>query len=175
MKISLQTLFILICFFTLISCEKDDAPDHLPLATQTGAGIFACLVNGEIFTHEDGLINCYYQYVDGGYYFSISGDKEDSNGLFSISLATIRKEIQEGETYQLLEETEGNALGGGGFGLDEYIFVSTNENDSGELTITKLDFENHIVSGTFWFNLKHPVTGDTIKIRQGRFDSHFGT
>lgn len=52
-------------------------------------------------------------------------------------------------------------------------FSNTSSTFTGEMTITKLDFENYIVSGTFWFNLKHPVTGDTVKIREGRFDSHF--
>src|SRR5690606_28779160 len=112
--------------------------------------------DGEVFVHEDGLINCFYQYVDGGYYFHIAGKKEDSNGLFGISLATIKKEILEGQTYQLLKEAEGNALGGG-FGLEDFMYTTTNKNYTGEMTITKLDFENHIVSGTFWFNLKHPI------------------
>lgn len=105
---------LLFAFFVLLaSCSEDDTPKSLPPATQTGEGIFACLVNGEVFVHEDGLINCFYQYVDGGYYFHIAGKKEDSNGLFGISLATIKKEILEGQTYQLLKEVEGNALGGG--------------------------------------------------------------
>lgn len=52
-------------------------------------------------------------------------------------------------------------------------FATTNDQYTGELTITKLDFEKHIVSGTFWFNVKHPVTGDTVKIRKGRFDALF--
>jgi len=43
----------------------------------------------------------------------------------------------------------------------------------GKLTITKLDFEKRIVSGIFWFDLQHPITGERIEIREGRFDTLF--
>lgn len=109
-----KTLFFLALFplWGLGGCSNDDTPKTLPPATQTGEGIFACLVNGEVFVHEDGLINCYYQYVDGGYYFRVSGQKENSDQLFSIRLATDQKEIAEGGTYQLMERINGNAWGG---------------------------------------------------------------
>ncbi len=168
-------LFFLFLFIgSLIGCSKNDAPDHLPPATQTGAGIFACLVNGEVFVHNNGLINCFYQYMDRGYYFGIQGKGENNiAGMSSILIATEDKEIQEGESYQLLTETSGNVYGG--YTINGYSFLTTNPNYKGNITFSKLDYENHIVSGTFWFNLKHPVTADTIKIRQGRFDVHFGT
>lgn len=106
------TILLFAFFVLLASCSEDDTPKTLPPATQTGAGTFACLVNGEVFVHEDGLINCYYQYVEGGYYFSISGKKDDAVGLFGIQLSSIQKEIYEGQTYPLLEEAEGNVYGG---------------------------------------------------------------
>ncbi|MFP9098780.1 hypothetical protein ACLI09_06990 [Flavobacterium sp. RHBU_24] len=28
-----------------------------------------------------------------------------------------------------------------------------------------------LVSGTFWFDIKHPVNGNHIEIREGRFDT----
>jgi hypothetical protein len=39
------------------------------------------------------------------------------------------------------------------------------------MTITKLDIENQIVSGTFWLDVENPFTGETIEIREGRFDT----
>lgn len=36
-----------------------------------------------------------------------------------------------------------------------------------------MDVENYIVSGTFSFDLIDPYTGETVEIREGRFDSHF--
>ncbi|VVV01345.1 MULTISPECIES: hypothetical protein [Mesonia] len=40
------------------------------------------------------------------------------------------------------------------------------------MTITKLDFENHIVSGTFWFDAINEE-GKVLEIREGRFDTLF--
>jgi len=54
-----------------------------------------------------------------------------------------------------------------------FIYSETNSEYTGELTITKLDFEKNVVSGTFWFDLQHPVTGERIEIREGRFDTLF--
>ncbi|WP_277633172.1 hypothetical protein [Avrilella dinanensis] len=44
---------------------------------------------------------------------------------------------------------------------------------TGEMTITRFDLEEEIVSGTFWFDLENPWTGEAIEIREGRFDTHF--
>lgn len=160
------------------SCHKDDnsvAPiDKLPLATQTGAGTFACLVNGEPFIDNSRSFNCFYQLVGGEYYFGIRG-RNESFELFGIHMGTYNKEIVEGETYSLLEVIDGNAWGSGSFksGSTNSISSNTNQEFTGELKITKFDFATYIVSGTFWFDLKNPISGETVKIREGRFDSHF--
>lgn len=105
---------LLFAFFVLLaSCSEDDAPKSLPPTTQTGEGTFACLVNGEVFVHNEGLINCFYQYVDGGYYFGITGKRNSSYDISALALSTLKKEIVEGETYQLLKRIDGNAIGGG--------------------------------------------------------------
>ncbi|MFC5981116.1 hypothetical protein [Flavobacterium salmonis] len=44
--------------------------------------------------------------------------------------------------------------------------------NTGELKITKLDFTNNIVSGTFWFDVKDDK-GVLHQIREGRFDMQF--
>ena len=50
----------------------------------------------------------------------------------------------------------------------------TCDTDYGYLHITKFDFTNYIVSGTFEFDVVHPETGEIIEIREGRFDTKFG-
>ena len=66
---------------------------------------------------------------------------------------------------------------GGGFLVKElpldFEWVLTNSTYSGEMTITRFDIDEEIVSGTFWFDLKNPWTGEIIEIREGRFDTHF--
>ena len=66
-------------------------------------------------------------------------------------------------------------FGGGSFNPNNTSqeFSTTNSQYTGALTITKLDFANNIVSGTFWFDLENPYTGETVEIRDGRFDSLF--
>jgi len=171
----MKNLFLLL-FITIFlnSCNRDDNKNNtLPPATQTGIGTFACYVNGKAFVDKSGgYFNCYYQLVDGGYYFHI-GAEAKKNILWSIHMGIYNKTISENETLQLKEREEGNAWGGG-FSFGVYFEPSeTNSKYTGELTITKLDFEKRIVSGTFWFDIAHPVTGERIEIREGRFDTLF--
>ncbi len=185
MKTKTLLLLILLPLWGLGGCSDDDAPppnpiDLLPPATQTGENTFGCLLDGEAFTPRALYVpyNCFYQYVDGGYYFYVSATNKKGGITKGISVGTEKLQISENTTYVLKERINGNAFGFFYIGNSNTGEIQNNytfSNYSEELTITKLDFENHIVSGTFWFNLKHPVTGDTIKIRQGRFDSHFGT
>ncbi|WP_418651151.1 DUF6252 family protein [Tenacibaculum aestuariivivum] len=90
-------------------------------------------------------------------------------------ILTEEKSISENETLVFDEIADGNAYAGCGF-----VFSTTNGNFSytnsqytGELTITKLDFTNNIVSGKFWFDIEHPTTGEIVEIREGRFDTLF--
>ncbi len=160
------------------SCNKDDDPiapiDQLPAATQTGAGTFGCLVNGEPFIDNSGSFNCFYQFVDGGYYFGIEGTDEDYD-LVDIGLFSNNQTIMEGETFQLQENISGNIFGSGFFlsSNSNGMGVTTNQIQSGTLKITKFDFENFTVSGLFSFNLLNPFNGNIIEIREGRFDSRF--
>ena len=48
----------------------------------------------------------------------------------------------------------------------------TSNLNTGELKITKLDFTNNIVSGTFWFDVKDNQNV-VHQIRDGRFDMKF--
>ncbi|WGH75364.1 DUF6252 family protein [Tenacibaculum tangerinum] len=173
----MKHLFLLVTItFALSCCSKDDndPKEPLPPATQTGAGTFACKVNGQNFIDTSGgYFNCYYQLIDGAYYFGIGGD-DDFNPQ-NIYILTQKREISQNETLSFSEILDGNAYAGCGFSFSptESYQSYTNSQYTGELTITKLDFTNKIVSGTFWFDIKHPTTGATVEIREGRFDTLF--
>jgi len=177
MKLLKFTLLLFLA--TTISCcnNDDDNPpadpvDLLPPATQTGAGTFGCLLDGEVFLpgNTPNNLDCVYQYVNGGYYFSLQGSKRDSDqNIIRISLNTKKLEIHENEQYNLLENIDQSAYGSYFFNLDFYY---TNQIETGELKITKLDFDNHIVSGTFWFDVMDS-DGVVHEIRDGRFDVRF--
>ncbi|MBC7524213.1 MAG: hypothetical protein H7239_07225 [Flavobacterium sp.] len=142
---------ILLLFVILASCSKSNPNpnEELPPATQTGAGIFACHVNGQSFIDRSGDV-AYYQKIDNDYYFGIGGvDKSRKPG--SLFLNSQKKQIAEGQTFQLLELQDGNVYGGAGFvlNINDSKIVNTSQTHTGELKITKLDYTNAIVSGTF--------------------------
>jgi hypothetical protein len=178
-----KTIFLLVLLLELWGCSNhDDTPppnpiDLLPPATQTGENTFGCLLDGKAFTPRAATVpyNCFYQYVDGGYYFYVTGKNSENGILKSITVGTENLEIMEGDAYALKERISGNAfgryyIGNSNTGINQNIYTS--DNYTGELTITKLDFENHIVSGTFWFDI---IDEDGIvhEIREGRFDMRF--
>jgi hypothetical protein len=171
----------------LIACNKDDdVPQTLPEATQTGRGIFACYVNGKpyIDIRQPNTINfnAFYQLVNGDYFFNITSTIGNIGDVAigtvrTIGIGTTEKEIIEGGVYQLLNREPNNAWGLCAIKNSNTTseLLETNVLNNGEMTITKLDIENQIVSGTFWFNVENPFTGETIEIREGRFDTRFGT
>jgi hypothetical protein len=167
---------MLLSVLSVASCNNDDDNNQiLPPATQTGAGTFACTVNGQNFIDTSGgFFNCFYQLVDGEYYFNIQGQAEIGM-ITSINLGTTKKEITEDETLFLIENSNNSTWAGARFllNVNSSEFSNTNQINTGELAITKLDFENNIVSGTFWFDLENPYTGELVQIREGRFDTLF--
>lgn len=53
------------------------------------------------------------------------------------------------------------------------MLAKTDSSNSGTLKITKLDFENNIVSGTFEMTVVNPYTNQIVEITEGRFDTLF--
>jgi len=115
----MKNLFlILLTALSLSCCDKDDNNnkiplDQLPPATQTGANTFGCLLDGEIF--KPGIYhnsyNCFYQYVNGYYYFNVSANNTSNNILKDIMVGTEKLAIAEGQTLNLYERVNGNAFG----------------------------------------------------------------
>ena len=168
---------VLFLFILLTSCDKNDDSndcegiDCLPPLTQTGEGTFGCLVNGEPFVDNSGFFNCFYQLVDGEYYFGITA-QVNRNDFIQIDIGSLKSEIQINTGLELKEREDGNF----------YAWLSfdcicpqgkTNSNSPGSLTITKLDESNNIVSGTFDFTVTDSTTGIIYEITEGRFDSQF--
>ena len=171
-----STTMLLLNFF--IACSDDDNAlqnpvDQLPEATQTGENTFGCLLDGEAFIPGGGTnpLDCVYQFVDGGYYLALQGNRrDDDNNLERISLATNAKELQEGQTYQLLTKDAGNVFGA--FFLNATQTFTDGEENTGELKITHLDLTDQTISGTFFFDIVDQ-NGDLREIREGRFDMQF--
>lgn len=167
-------LSLLILFAT---CKNDDDTppiEQLPEATQTGRGIFGCLVDGEAFVETGTFFNTFYQFVDGGFFFGIQGQFEGRSPS-SVTMGVRDVEINEGDVIPLLEMIDGQAWGGAQFveSSSNFQLAKTNTIQTGTLTITKFNLDTNIVSGTFEMTLIHPFTGEEVQITEGRFDTLF--
>ena len=172
-----KTILILISFFILSCCNKDDDTpiaeiDKLPPATHTGANTVGCLLDGKAFLpgNFNNSTNCFYQFVNGEYYFTLAFRKTDNDNILTgIDVGTNEKQIFQNETYELIEYAPNNASAAYIYGTFEN---STSSIHKGQLTITKLDEINHIVSGTFWFDVLDTY-GVVHQVREGRFDMQY--
>jgi len=173
-----KTIYILYSIFFILfsSCDSDDdnncqGIDCLPPITQTGAGTFGCLVNGEPFVDNSGNFNCFYQLVDGEYYFGISPN-DNVNGFNGLGVGADMLELNEGlfefntpnnRNAYLIAFCEGN---------DNAIEVLNSESNSGSLSIEFFNLSQQIISATFEGTLVKD-DGTLITITEGRFDSFF--
>ena len=176
MKIKLTALLLL---FTMLSatCKKEKHDkETLPAATQTGKDTFGCLIDGKVFIprksgiSDFSILNANYDYIDGEYRFSLHAPRSKNGVRSSVYLKTKGLVLKEGEVYKLTSTDlpkSANAV----FAIFTPDFhekrYQTSSSLGGEMLITK--FENHIVSGTFWFDAISE-DGAKIEVREGRFD-----
>jgi hypothetical protein len=171
-----RNLFILFSFLFLLACSNDDdsgcvGVDWLPPATTTGEGTFGCLVNGEPYVDLSGNFNCYYQLVDGEYYFNIGSDNEQA-GLNQIIIGSTAKEISNNIPIELNYNSFNEFYAEIGLVSTQGDFTTTDIQD-GIVTFTEFNTNSNIVSAIFEFNITIPETGEIIEITEGRFDSFF--
>ena len=178
LPLSLAVLMLTQCS----KCKNDPAPAdparQLPPATQTGAGTFGCLVNGQPYTPKgnNGMSNLYVSYdptfrggalgietyrVEGGgltKFLSIDAAPVNAPGNYSLNLGPGIGEV----LY---------SSGGGqpcGFMYDSRDVTYRRAT----LNITRFDMNSRIIAGTFDAIIAR--TGcDTLKVTQGRFDAKF--
>lgn len=171
---SLQLILFLVLFSS--SCSKkencDDPIDCLPPVTQTGSNTAGCLINGKVLVpggqgiNTGSVLKAQYRYSgDNDSVFGLSIMDLTSGGRKMLLIEIRNMELVEGGVYELKIE------GSNGFGsyVDGFNGFVTNDNHSGELVISNIDTENHIVSGTFWFDATNNE-GEIVNIRNGRFD-----
>ena len=178
------TLMFCFCALFFSSCEKDDDPQDdpgnyqtpLPAATTTGTGTFACYVDGKAYIAKKSDITAFYQFYQGEYGLTLRGGWSKSDYIWTISLDGNNTDLLiEGTTYPLGKRgLEIEYYSGGVFFMPAGNWYYTNDEQTGELKITKFDEINGILSGTFWFNVKHP-NGQIVEIRDGRFDVKYAS
>ncbi|MFY0484112.1 hypothetical protein ACI6PS_16055 [Flavobacterium sp. PLA-1-15] len=172
----MKKIFLLLVLAFTIGCDRDDNKttnpiDQLPPATQTGAGTFGCLINGKPFVDNSGFFNCFYQFVEGEYYFGIQGEDNVSD-IVLIGLGSNASQILVNNIISLNEREPQNFYGGVNLANLGGSIRTTNAED-GSIIFTKFDLNQNIVSATFEFTVVDPNTGSIYEITEGRFDAKF--
>jgi len=183
-----KLLLLFTVFVVFVSCNKDDDPtpepqiseiDKLPPATQIGKNTVGCLINGKALLPSgqlSGISNPYCGYFQDKFslVFSVVKDNDNikGNGTESISVYSSNIILQEGNTYVLLTENSDHSGKYRIFKRNDYQIYGTTNEITGELYINKLDKNNNIISGTFWFDAVDEQ-GKRVEIREGRFDMKF--
>ncbi len=166
----------LLAVLTLSQCRKKDPAPSLPPETTTGAMTFGCRVDGRVFVPRDGRGNpgLFVQYTylgagkGGGYFLNISAVNWRPNPIESVSITTDSLLVEEGKTHVF-----GTQKGSVGTFYRSGVRYDKLDQDPGELTITRLDPTQRIVSGRFHFVGTNPGTGRQVRVTDGRFDVRF--
>ena len=172
-----RTAALLLAALLGLSQCKTNTPapaDQLPPATQTGANTFGCLVNGQPWTPQgyDGTSNYSVVYdagVQGGH-LDIQTYRYHDGSNKPQSIAVISGRIAQVGTYTLSSPQKATAdYTDYGSGCRWSVRDSATTYRRGALTITRLDLQAGVVSGTFAFTLYKPGC-DSVRVTQGRFD-----
>ena len=166
---------LLVALLGLSQCkQKGPTPEEqLPPATQTGANTFGCLVNGQVWTPKGN---------NGSSNYTVSYDPAFRNGTLNVAtyryLGSGATDLQSMVLYSDSLKTTGRyALNKPGRQEGLFHDFQTGCEYSGHgrnygrgvLTITRLDAQAGIISGTFAFTLYLPGY-DSLRVTQGRFD-----
>ena len=195
--------FLTILPLLLTACPKPytpppDNPYGLPNATQTGADVFACRINGVNWIVDDDSMVYRYPSFSVGTSFSKSNVRTSfsigASGSIEAAIGAmgfvVNQPIQQGATYRLNDTTKAYASAMSFFAtcgpVSGYGNAQWNTSADGSLTITHFSGTytvpscctygtydaNAIVSGTFWFYIVPPGC-DTIQVTDGRFDINY--
>ena len=90
----------------------------------------------------------------------------------SVNIFTAKIELQENQTYILNQPDTPENGAGGEYRLSQSNQYNTSLIHTGELKITRVDLQNSIISGTFWFDAIN-TDNEVVEIREGRFDWNY--
>uniref|UniRef100_UPI00404B6A77 hypothetical protein n=1 Tax=Flavobacterium sp. TaxID=239 RepID=UPI00404B6A77 len=182
-----KIILILLTTLSLSSCNKDDDQtpiEQLPPATTIGANKAGCLVNGQVFLPKGSsqfgpILSCFYQQDIDGFHFGLAITEKGTNENKSVNISLNPNQLVENTTYNLIARTlDTNNNYNSNFGeyavssnINSIIQYVTTNTHIGELKITKLDTQQKIISGTFWYDAI--LAGEIIEVREGRFDMRY--
>jgi hypothetical protein len=174
-----QNKYILFCSLLVLvlssfsACDKEEDLSVLPQETQSGKNTFGCKINGQnffggylVYTLVPGFL-VYYNHKTDYLDISTTGKfQNNTNGMLHLTIFNPRE-----NTTTKIYKAEFDYISSPSNLFDNYGVLK-----GGEVTITKLDTVNKIVSGRFNFvgtQATYPGKfngNDSIAITDGRFD-----
>lgn len=171
-RITLKCFATIILFLSVsFSCKKKREQEFdangLPKATQIGAMIFACKINGENWISKKSPNSIKAVVADSE--LSINGINDSASGLIYEDLTLIISGPSVSTTHKLdLDHTYARLTS-----YRDCFNTSTRfgmaKSNKGEVVFTKINKSSRIISGTFWCDIPTDKCG-VIKITEGRFD-----
>ena len=192
MKKILSILILSMCFTSCVNTD-DGTSSRLPDLTTEGKNTFGCKIDDQIFIPKWKVIGTPYsnpilkavygldEYYYNGYHLAIIANNEVLKKFISIELVGGVNPLVEGNTYPISVNQDNNIHAsyehwgetidnGNGTGVILHYWFNTDNSNYGELEIIKLDTENRIISGRFWFNCKDINSNTISHLTEGRFD-----
>jgi hypothetical protein len=158
----------------LSQCNKKDVEpvDQLPPATQTGANTLGCLVNGQAWTPQgnDGYSNYSVVYDPNPYgVLDLTTYRYQQSPNNKQILILYARNLHALKSYDLVDPSITRVSWKDRLTGCDFNSNAPDTYHKGTLTITRLDVQAGIISGTFNFTLAKPGC-DTVRVTQGRFD-----
>jgi hypothetical protein len=172
----LPPLVLIFTCFCFAECKKQihtpnaDNPYGLPNATQTGAGVFACRINGLNFVapnsigHQGGGV--------GNDSIEVMGSGPYNHFFANIFLGVIDSNVTEKTVYSLSDTAQSYCVFITDSTCQTIVSISKFNPHFGSLTFSKIDKNKRILSGTFNFKIPVPHC-DTLNATDGRFDIRY--
>jgi hypothetical protein len=174
-------LFIVLASLLLSQCQlfKKEVKPELPPETQEGKRTMGCKVDGEIWLPEYSSRPIFgrreYNVAYNGSFYGIS-IYADRRLETAISIGVYK--VNGPGTYDLYkfisQDPSGYKLITRSIYKDKTGDFYTDSLHTGKVTITKLDRQKAVISGTFYFDAYNKKTGKVVKITEGRFDYPLG-
>jgi hypothetical protein len=194
-----NSILLVLLSFLIFSCSKtenstqDEPKDQLPAITTTGANSAGCVINGKVIIPKNTVnstsgFTSYGLVVNRGPNFGFP----NFNEYFSIRIANLK---DKGISYLIYIHLNDLTNGAGNYNVGQsnnLYFINGPNNpqiivretfdnvsgktfisgaNSGVINVTRFDFQNSVISGTFSATLYNQVnSSEIIQVTDGRFD-----
>jgi hypothetical protein len=193
-------ILFFLTILSLVGCSKEDPQVEDPLAklppeTQIGANTFGCIINNQVFYPRDGTSSLFNPAGKGLILWGAPGGTQDYDELEIRNLQDAKPansmiihlqnlhQLGIGEYVWKVSNFQSSIDGL----MQNYVYAKIYDDDvkgwrfygsyenSGKVVITKYDFTNRLICGTFSGRLRLRNSTQEIDIVNGRFDIKWST